>query len=802
MSLQRAMRLRIMLVAATVIALTGCGGADVRYTVHLQRARRYLSEHNLDKASIEARNALQVKPRATEALDLNGQIEGERGNWRDAAVSFQAALDVSRSDERAQAGLGELYVMAGAGDRALQTVEPGLRAHPQNAELLAIRGSAEHLQHKDDLARADAERAVQLAPRDETAIVMLAGLYQQIGHIDLALALLESAVKQAPDSVSLHEVLANVSVAAGQRDRAEEQLRRLVELRPDALPPRVGLAKFLLSGGKPDDAQRVLEEAVQKLPKDGTAKVALADFIAENRSRSAGEETLRKFISLEPENDELRFALAALLQRAGATQDAIAVYREVIDRDGTGPHGLGARTAIAALDLAAGQIDAARSLIAAVLSRNPSDADALTLRANIALSHGDPTSAITDLRAVLRDQPQSVPLRRALASAYVAQGDDALAEEALRTAAETAPNDPGVVIELAQLLARTGRAADAATLLAAALQRMPDNIQAREELIRVDLAKHDTTGAQAVAEQLAAMQGGALSGYYFEGVVAEQQNRLEDSEQQLERALALKSDSVEVLAELERVDLARHQGAASIARLSAVLQREPNNVPLLNLLAETCLSTNDLASANRALTQAIAIDPRSWASYRNRARVRLAQNAPTEALADYESALEIAPRQPQLLLEAAALDEQQGRVDSAIARYDVLYRSQPTARQLAANNLAILLVTYRKDQASLDRARDLSAAFASSQNGALLDTNGWVRFKRGEYAQALPVLKLAAARSPDSKVIHFHLGMVELRLGQADRARSDLETALSGSANFLGSDEARATLSTLTRRSS
>src|SRR5215469_16160917 len=97
---QRAMRLRIMLVVAAATALTGCGGAEVRYAVHLQRARKYLAEHNLDKASIEARNALQVKPRAIEALDLNGQIEGERRNWRDAAGSYQAALDVSRNDER------------------------------------------------------------------------------------------------------------------------------------------------------------------------------------------------------------------------------------------------------------------------------------------------------------------------------------------------------------------------------------------------------------------------------------------------------------------------------------------------------------------------------------------------------------------------------------------------------------------------------------------------------------------------------------------------------------------------------
>jgi Flp pilus assembly protein TadD len=112
----------------------------------------------------------------------------------------------------------------------------------------------------------------------------------------------------------------------------------------------------------------------------------------------------------------------------------------------------------------------------------------------------------------------------------------------------------------------------------------------------------------------------------------------------------------------------------------------------------------------------------------------------------------------------------------------------------------MLLVTYKTDRASLDRARDLTAAFTSSTDGSFLDTNGWVRFKRGEYTEALPVLERAAARSPDSRQVRYHLGMAELHMGQTARARSDLEAALTGAANFVGSDEARATLAALKDR--
>ena len=104
---------------------------------------------------------------------------------------------------------------------------------------------------------------------------------------------------------------------------------------------------------------------------------------------------------------------------------------------------------------------------------------------------------------------------------------------------------------------------------------------------------------------------------------------------------------------------------------------------------------------------------------------------------------------------------------------------------------------YVEDRASLDRARDMTADFTSSNDGKLLDTNGWVHIKRGEFAEALPVLDRAIDREPKSSEIRYHLGMAELYLGHTERARADLEAALAGSAQFYGSDEARSTLASL-----
>jgi Tfp pilus assembly protein PilF len=61
-------------------------------------------------------------------------------------------------------------------------------------------------------------------------------------------------------------------------------------------------------------------------------------------------------------------------------------------------------------------------------------------------------------------------------------------------------------------------------------------------------------------------------------------------------------------------------------------------------------------------------------------------------------------------------------------------------------------------------------------------------------------LSRAAERSPGSKEIRYHLGMAELRAGQTERARADLEAAVDGSSKFVGADEARTTLASLKAR--
>jgi len=253
---------------------------------------------------------------------------------------------------------------------------------------------------------------------------------------------------------------------------------------------------------------------------------------------------------------------------------------------------------------------------------------------------------------------------------------------------------------------------------------------------------------------------------------------------------------MDALAALTRLDVARGQRDRAFARVSAAVAASPEDGVLRNLLGELQMNAKNYSAAIDSLSTATKLAPKWWLPYRNLAAARIAGGDTAGGAKTYEAGVEATGHEPTLVADLAALYERQGRVDDAIRQYQALHEKNPHL-DLAANNLAMLLVTYRKDRPSLDQARNLTEPFADSQSGALLDTHGWVMFKLGQYGEALPVLERAAERAPDSQVIRYHLAMAQLKSGQREKARGNLETALAGTANFAGVDEARTTLASL-----
>jgi Flp pilus assembly protein TadD len=151
---------------------------------------------------------------------------------------------------------------------------------------------------------------------------------------------------------------------------------------------------------------------------------------------------------------------------------------------------------------------------------------------------------------------------------------------------------------------------------------------------------------------------------------------------------------------------------------------------------------------------------------------------------------------PPLGMDLAALYEREAQPERAIEVYEKLREANPTSDVLA-NNLAMLLSTYRDDAASRQKAQDLVRGFRNSDNPAYINTYGWVRYKQGQLDEAITYLRRAALAVPDNALMHYHLAMALIANGDSEQARAELQKALGSKQPFPGRDAAEKALQSL-----
>jgi tetratricopeptide (TPR) repeat protein len=572
----------------------------------------------------------------------------------------------------------------------------------------------------------------------------------------------------------------------------------LVRMQPLEKAHRIRLGQFYARQNQLDPAEQALREGVKAIPEDRELKLSLIEFLTSRRSPELAEKELKAMVAAKPNDFEMKFALAKFYQSTRQQPLAEGIYQQVIDSEKLDAAGLAARDRLAELRLQRNDVAGAQTLIAEVLAKSPRDDDALVLRGNISLTRSDPKSAIADLRTVLRDQPNALGVLRVLARAHLANGEPALAEETMRRAVEASPKDAGVRLDLAQLLAQIGKPEQAKPILAELVKEQPNNIPALDALFRVSAAVKDYDTAKAAAEARVASQSKSAVGYLYEGMLAEEAKHNDEALRLYAQAVDLQPDGFEPLQAQIRLLVTLKRVPEAMKRLDAVIAKDPKAAMAPNLKGELFLTQGNTADATTAFKDAISRAPRWWQPYHGLAQAELAAKDTDAALATLRNAQSAVDQPEQLALELALYLEQAGRTDEAIKQYEEVIRVSPRS-EVAANNLAMLLVSFRKDAASVDRAKVLAARFADSSNPAYLDTYGWVLFKHGEAASAVPILERVVSKAPDAPVALYHLGMAQSQNGRNAQALGNLTRAVNSGQKFSGLEEAKATLDKLAK---
>jgi tetratricopeptide (TPR) repeat protein len=789
---------RGIVIVLVSIAFVACGGPEERKAKYRQRAQEYIDAGNYPKARVALRNVLKIDPKDVDAYYLFAQVEEKEKNWRNAVQLYQEVVQLVPDHVEALITLAKYYLEARLAEHVVSAADKVLEKHPRHPQAMALKIAA-RAATDEDVASAvpQAEALSAQFPNEPDVAILLATLYGQQQRYRQAEAVLQPALQAHPRNMdllnNLNEVLNRIHDTAG----AEAVARRMIEAEPMSFDHRLRLARHFDGLGAYEQAESILREAVALDPDNEQRRLMLADYLSTRNNHPAAERALLDAIAHMPQSAKIQFGLAALYQKSGQDAKARESYEKLIRHYKDKPVGLEAKVKLAEMDLLAGKQQDAEREVQEVLKENPRSSDGLVLSGRMALARRNGKDAVQAFRTVLHDQPELATVHFLLGQAYLLTGETNLARESFERAVALYPGEVDARRSLAALESQSGRHRQARARLDELLRQRPNDLVALDMLMNLDLASKNWEGAERTLARLRAAAVNSYVVFMAEGRFNEAQQRLEQAAGAYERATALAPNEPEPLLALVKLDLARGQQVRAKERLEALLASRPDHLFAHGLLGEVLSLAGRLQEADLEFREATRVHPKWLTPWLDWGGLWLSAKKPDRAVEVLRSGLKVIPDSEELHMLLASAHSEGGQVDEAIGAYETALRLNPK-NFLAANNLAVLFVDHKGDQASLQKAFTLSRNFErDAPHPMFLDTLGWVRFKMGHQEEALRLMKDAVTKLPDVAVLNYHLGMAYHRTGRTKEARVHLAKALQGSDVFHGRQEAEQIVSQL-----
>ncbi len=464
------------------------------------------------------------------------------------------------------------------------------------------------------------------------------------------------------------------------------------------------------------------------------------EVTAETLQPSLMADVAAHWLNVDPRSLQARRAAARAALALYKLDEAAAHYRVVLLNS---PAGVDAEFADVETDLGSNEnVFGAHQLADRLALYFPSSQSALRIQGIAAMRADDPAAAVLSFRGALAIEAASAneakqtthkELAQTLLRARIMAGD---IEEPLRAARAQLEADPAPAnrFNYAALLMTAQRLPEAAEQLEI-LSRNPESTAVGLRLLGLlEFQQGHFEAASAKFRQLLNTGKFAADAFYYLALIADRNG---DPERALRFFSQVQNGENVVPALLRAAALLHKHGAPGAAEelLDRLLEDEPQRAPeILTARARMYAQSSDLPKA-------FAVLEKGEMEY---------------------------PDSVELRYATASVYEEQGLVSAALRELTWVVKARPND-PAALNALGFTLADHTK---SLTRARKLieRAHAAAPRNPAILDSLGWVYYRQGRTADALPFLKAAYADDHDGDIA-AHLGEVLWQLGQQDEAQ-------------------------------
>jgi tetratricopeptide (TPR) repeat protein len=352
--------------------------------------------------------------------------------------------------------------------------------------------------------------------------------------------------------------------------------------------------------------------------------------------------------------------------------------------------------------------------------------------------------------------------------------DEALA--LVRKVLDMAPDETHAILIESKLLQELGRDDEANNRLEKMVNQNPFNRRLRLQYAR-QLTQTDMNKAREQFAVLVQQSPNDADLLLSLALVSKEVNALDDAVRYFQQLLEMNQHVAEAHYYLGGISEQRNDIANAIGHYEQVSPGE-EFFPAIARIVELRLAEKNIGAARKYLAETRGKFPQhALRLYLFEAEILMQTRNYEDGNKLLTAALKQFPQQPNLLYSRSTFSEK--RHDIALMEKDlrdILKKDPDNAVALNALGYTLANLTKRQDEAYKLISRALALR---PDDPAVLDSMGWVEFRRGNLAVSRKLLDKAYANFPDPEVA-AHFGEVLWALGERELARGIWQKALDG----------------------